>query len=342
MSTPDDRARERERSRVSANADSRRLAGRPTPSKWADLGLWALSLATAFGLWFFVNTGDGTEDRTMRVRLEPANLPPGLVVTNALTEHVELRVSGPSVIVAGIDARRLKGVVDLSNAQPPRVRENLGESNFSLPRKVQVKKVVPSWAIFDVDRLASRTLPIRLDRRGETRPGQRIGGIEIVPDRVEVVGPEQAVLAMKDVPTKPIDVSTLEEGAQVEVDLEAGSGAVRFRPARVIVRFDVETLHEVRRLTGIPVRAGDGGSWVTSPASVAVVVRGPGESLQGLELDDGSVYVDVDGHVPGTAFRARPRVRLPDDVEVVRIEPEEVSVQPARSGAGGARVERRQ
>ena len=130
-------------------------------------------LATAVGLWFFVNTGDGNEDRTMRVRVEPANLPAGLVVTNALTEHVELRVTGPSVIVAGIDARRLKGVVDLSNAQPPRVREGLGEGNFSLPRKVQIKKIVPAWAIFDVDRLATRTLPVRLDRRGETRAGQR-------------------------------------------------------------------------------------------------------------------------------------------------------------------------
>lgn len=341
MSAAENRPRERERG---TSPTPRRLAGRPRSSKWADLGLWALSLATAAGLWFFVNTGEGTEDRTMRVRLDPMNLPAGLVVTNALTEHVELRLSGPSVIVAGIDPRRLRGIVDLSNAQPPRFRETLGEANFSLPRKIQVKKVSPAYAIFDLDRLATRTLPVRLERRGEPRPGRRIGGVEIVPDRVEVTGPAQAVEAMKDVPTKAVDMTALEEGAQIEVDLEAGGGLLRPQPARVIVRFDVETLHEERRLGSVPVRAGNGdGAWVVSPGSVAVVVRGPRESIDRLALDDGSVYVDVGGHAPGLPFRARPRVRLPEDVEVVRIEPSEVAVQSARPGSAGAgRLERRQ
>jgi len=87
----------------------RGLAGRPTPSPWGDLGLWALSLATAVGLWFFVNTGDGTEDRVMRVRIEPTNVPAGLVLSGIVTEYAELRVRGPSVIVAGIDQRRIRG-----------------------------------------------------------------------------------------------------------------------------------------------------------------------------------------------------------------------------------------
>jgi len=301
-----------------------------------------LSLATATGLWFFVNTGDGTEDRTMRVKLEARNLPAELVVTNALTEHVELRVSGPSVIVAAIDPRRLKGVVDLSNAQPPRVREGLGEANFSLPRKVQVKRIVPSWAIFDVDRLVTRTVAVRLERRGDPRPGQRIGGVEIVPERVTVTGPAQVVEAMKDLPTRPVELGSLDESAQLEVELETSGGVVRAQPAKVLVRFDVETVHEERRIPRVAVGADDAGAWSASPGSVAVVVRGPRESLDRLALDDGSVYVDVGGRAPGTSFRARPRVRLPEDVELVRVEPDEVSVQPARPrGNAGARVERR-
>lgn len=318
---------------------ARPASTRPRSSRWSDLGLWALSLAAATGLWFFVNTGDGTEDRTIRVRLETKNLPPGLVVTNALTEHVELRVTGPAVIVGGIDARRLRGVVDLSNAQPPRVRESLGEANFALPRKVQVKRIVPSSAIFDVDRLVTKTVPVRLERRGEPRPGQRIGGIEIVPDRVAVAGPAQAVEALKDVPTRPIEVGALDEGAQVEVELETGGGVLRAQPAKVLVRFDMETVHDERRLPSVPVGAGGSGAWTVSPGAVAVVVRGPRETVERLALEDGSVYVDDEGRMPGVAFRARPRVRLPDDVELVRTEPEEVSVQPVRPP--GARVERR-
>jgi len=278
----------------------------------------------------------------MRVRIETKSLPPGLVVTNALTEHVEIRVSGPSVIVGAIDPRRLRAEVDLSSAQPPRVRVNLDRANFSLPRKVEVKRIVPSSAIFDVDRLATRTVPVRLERRGEPRPGQRIGGIEIVPDRVSVSGPAQAVEALKDVPTRAVDLGTLDEGAQVEVELETAGGLLRSQPARVLVRFDMETLHEERRFSGVPVRAGDGSAWSTSPEAVALLVRGPREVVDQLALDEGSVYVDVEGHAPGGAFRAKPRVQLPRDVELVRMEPDEVTVQPARPGAAaGPRLERR-
>jgi YbbR domain-containing protein len=339
-----DRSGKRE-SEVARRAAATRVASpRPRRSAWGDLGLWALSLATSAALWFFVNTGDGTEDRTMRVRLEAKNLPPGLVVTNSPTESVELRVSGPSVIVAGIEPRRLRGVVDLSSAQPPRIRENLSESNFSLPRKVEVKRITPAWAIFDVDRLVTRTVGVRLERRGEPGPGQRVGGVEIVPDRVEVEGPAQAVETLRDVATRAVELSALDASAQVEVDLESPGGQVRVRPSRVLVRFDFEEVLEQRRLSGLAVRAGDGSGWSVQPGSVAVVVRGARESLDRLAIEDGSVYVDVGSRAPGSAFRARPRVRLPDGIELVRVEPEEVTVQSvARSGGAGAgRLERRQ
>ena len=231
----------------------RGLAGRPTPSPWGDLGLWALSLATAVGLWFFVNTGDGTEDRVMRVRIEPTNVPAGLVLSGTVTEYAELRVRGPSVIVAGIDQRRIRGEVDLSDAQPPRFREALTEKNFVLPRKVEVRKIAPPVAVFELDRLATRTLPVRLERRGEPPPGQIVGGVEIVPDHVEVVGPAEALAALRDVVTKPLDLATLGEGAQVDLDLDSAGALVRITPERVLVRVDLETTSADRRFPGVRV-----------------------------------------------------------------------------------------
>jgi ADP-ribose pyrophosphatase YjhB (NUDIX family) len=313
----------------------RGLAGRPTPSPWGDLGLWALSLATAVGLWFFVNTGDGTEDRVMRVRIEPTNVPAGLVLSGTVTEYAELRVRGPSVIVAGIDQRRIRGEVDLSDAQPPRFREALTEKNFVLPRKVEVRKIAPPVAVFELDRLATRTLPVRLERRGEPPPGQIVGGVEIVPDHVEVVGPAEALAALRDVVTKPLDLATLGEGAQVDLDLDSAGALVRITPERVLVRVDLETTSADRRFPGVRVSLGGDGAWRATPSEVTLVLRGAPERLDALALPGGSVYVDTAGRpVPGS-FRSRPSVRLPQGVELVRIDPGEVLVQSATRGAAG-------
>lgn len=313
----------------------RGLAGRPTPSPWGDLGLWALSLATAVGLWFFVNTGDGTEDRVMRVRIEPTNVPAGLVLSGTVTEYAELRVRGPSVIVAGIDQRRIRGEVDLSDAQPPRFREALTEKNFVLPRKVEVRKIAPPVAVFELDRLATRTLPVRLERRGEPPPGQIVGGVEIVPDHVEVVGPAEALAALRDVVTKPLDLATLGEGAQVDLDLDSAGALVRITPERVLVRVDLEITSADRRFPGVRVSLGGDGAWRATPSEVTLVLRGAPERLDALALPGGSVYVDTAGRpVPGS-FRSRPSVRLPQGVELVRIDPGEVLVQSATRGAAG-------
>ena len=342
----------------------RGLAGRPTPSPWGDLGLWALSLATAVGLWFFVNTGDGTEDRVMRVRIEPTNVPAGLVLSGTVTEYAELRVRGPSVIVAGIDQRRIRGEVDLSDAQPPRFREALTEKNFVLPRKVEVRKIAPPVAVFELDRLATRTLPVRLERRGEPPPGQIVGGVEIVPDHVEVVGPAEALAALRDVVTKPLDLATLGEGGEnqqqrgcgvidhhgglgtgqggdqrfgvhVDLDLDSAGALVRITPERVLVRVDLETTSADRRFPGVRVSLGGDGAWRATPSEVTLVLRGAPERLDALALPGGSVYVDTAGRpVPGS-FRSRPSVRLPQGVELVRIDPGEVLVQSATRGAAG-------
>ncbi len=313
----------------------RGLAGRPTPSPWGDLGLWALSLATAVGLWFFVNTGDGTEDRVMRVRIEPTNVPAGLVLSGTVTEYAELRVRGPSVIVAGIDQRRIRGEVDLSDAQPPRFREALTEKNFVLPRKVEVRKIAPPVAVFELDRLATRTLPVRLERRGEPPPGQIVGGVEIVPDHVEVVGPAEALAALRDVATKPLDLATLGEGAQVDLDLDSAGALVRITPERVLVRVDLETTSAERRFPGVRVSLGVDGAWRATPSEVTLVLRGSPERLDALALPGGSVYLDTAGRPVSGSFRSRLSVRLPQGVELVRIDPGEVLVQSAPRGAAG-------
>jgi len=198
-----------------------------------------------------------------------------------------------------------------------------------------VRKIAPPVAVFELDRLATRTLPVRLERRGEPPPGQIVGGVEIVPDHVEVVGPAEALAALRDVATKPLDLATLGEGAQVDLDLDSAGALVRITPERVLVRVDLETTSAERRFPGVRVSLGGDGAWRATPSEVTLVLRGAPERLDALALPGGSVYVDTADRPVSGSFRSRPSVRLPQGVELVRIDPGEVLVQSATRGAAG-------
>src|SRR5581483_4307022 len=320
-----------------------RARGRPLPRiAWGDLSAWVVAFATAIGLWLFVNTGERMSERTLRVRLEPENLPAGLMITNQVAEFAEVRVSGPGVILSGLDPKRMRTPLDLSGVRPGIATYSLNPKTFQLPRKVEVMRVTPAQVSFQVDRMAKRTLPVRLERRGEVPAGFSVAGMEVSPDKVEVSGPATKLEGLRALATEPLDLANVgPDGSQVYLRVLSPAENVLVAPSEVLARVDVAPVVAEREFTGVQVAlrgAPDG--WAVDPQRVALTVRGPESSVSSLELGAGSVYVDAGELAPPGPHRVRPSVVLPDGVEVVRQVPEEVSLKWSggkRRGGGVAR-----
>jgi hypothetical protein len=328
------RAFRRERMRAARRRELPRIS-------WGDLGAWVVAFATALGLWLFVNTGERMSERTLRVRLEPENLPPGLVVANQVAEFAELRVAGPGVILSGIDPKRLRTPLDLSGVRPGVATYAINPKMFQLPRKVEVLRVTPAQVSLQIDRLGKRTLPVRLDRQGAVPAGHSVSAVEIVPDKVEVSGPAGKLEGLRAIATEPLDFSALgAEGSDLYLRLVSPAEDVEVTPPEVLARVEVAPIVAEREFKGVAVEVRGGEGWKVDPVRVTVAVRGPESSVASLELAPGSVYVDAGELSPPGPHRLRPAVVLPDGVEVVRRVPDEVTLQvpapkPKRRGAAG-------
>ena len=125
-------------------------------SRFGEAGTWLLAFLMALGLWVFVNAGERSSTRTLKVRLDLLDLPGRMVVTNRVPDHVDLQVAGSGFILATIDDSRLVTMVDLANVRPGRATYTLGPSDFSLPRNVEITQVSPSRVAVEVDRLSQR------------------------------------------------------------------------------------------------------------------------------------------------------------------------------------------
>lgn len=297
---------------------------------WADLGTWLLAFLLAVGLWFFVNAGARTSERTLRVRLDLIHLPAGMVITSNVPDYVEVRVSGSGLMLSSIDAKSLRTSLDLGGVRPGVATYTLNAKDFALPRSVEVNRVTPSRVSLHVDRLVRRTVPIRLDYRGDLDPGLKVVDVQLLPAEVAVTGPRARVAAIGEVETEPLDRATLQPGVnERRLDLLGPGGLVQLRRPTVALQLVVERELAERFFADVPLEIVPGGDgWTLAPDRVVLVVRGPKAEIGGLELAPGAAYVDTAALEAGEAVEVRPLVTLPPGFEVLRVEPPTVTLKP--------------
>lgn len=304
-------------------------------TSWVDLGTWAVALVIAIGLWLLVNIGERTSERTLRVRLEPENVPAGMVIVNPIPEYAEVRVSGSGLILSSIDAKNLHTSLDLSGTKPGVLTYSLDPKNFELPRKVEVSRVTPSQVTFHLDTVGKRTLPVRLERTGEVKKGLRLRELTLIPEKIEVNGPRSRIDGLQGVLTAPLDLGQLLPGTQqVDLPLVQPGGLVQLKSPEIRVRTVIEPVVVERELRKVEIEVrGGNGRYRVKPASVTLVLRGPEVEVAAVELSPGAAYVDAEGLEGEGPHRVKPEAELPAGIELVRTEPAEVTVEASGDAA---------
>ncbi len=296
-------------------------------------GLKLFSILLAIFLWFSINVSERDAERVVELPVSVRRLARGLIVTNPRATPVRITLRGPRTILDGVDEHKAQLAVDMSGAQPGDVRVDLQRAMIrpELPRRLKVVRVEPARITLNVDRLARRTLPVRIQLASTLPFGYVIGGSDVTPDRVEVTGPASRVDKLTDVATEPIDLHEMKGGENVqrEVRLAWVEDLVAFSPDQVTVTVtlaDAMIPLEFRRVPLRVVGLADGLQARVVPATVTVNIRGPQRLLHNYKLADGAAFVDASGLEAGT-HKVGVRFDLPPAIEVTSRTPEVVQVQ---------------
>lgn len=175
---------------------------------------------------------------------------------------------------------------------------------------IHVEDFSPAIVRVQLDRVAARTLPLRVRTFGELpRDLALTRAIEAAPLVVRVSGPQSIVSLMDTLDVVGVDLgdTTLEGVIMTDIDLNGLSG-VTVVPDRVSIRIPVEEAIE-RIISSIPVST-DPSPWpgqlVVEPAVVDVEVYGARSRVNGMNLDvlQASVPLSsVQGMRPGEVRR---------------------------------------
>jgi YbbR domain-containing protein len=256
-----------------------------------------LSLLLALAAWLYVQGEDG---RVERVQAQIAWIrSDDLVATEALPVSALVTVRGTRAAVNRAHQTPMRLVVDIAMLGKGEHEIDLTSIPVEgLPPSVERLAVTPSTVRFELEKVATHSVRVDPILVGEPDEGYAISRVVTEPQVVEVRGPSGAVTSLREVPTRPIDVSGLSQTVErtVELDLPRGvelSGAPVIRASVLVV-----SKTDKRRMEAVPVyvKASQDG-WRVSPDRIAVVLEGPTDELRAVQPGQLAAHV----HLPDRA-----------------------------------------
>ncbi len=301
-----------------------------------NLGLRAIALLLAIGLWFFVNAGQRGALAPMRVPISYRALPAGLVIVNQRPEFVQIEVRGPRTLLSLLDPDRMVLRLDLSGVTLGQAVFKIGPEMFNVPRQTDVTRISPSQIVLEIDRIIDHQVPIHVNVQGQPAAGYRVVSARTNPPATTIRGPSRFVLHVDSVQTSPVEINGAKADVEQPVSLPPPSDRVTVvGPQAVAAAVSISEIISDREFRGLPVEVRDTDYKVkVEPQRVAVLVRGPVNQLSGLDLH-GSVFVTAEDAEPGL-HDLPVQIELPDGIQLVRASPDNVRVRIYRQRRAGS------
>src|SRR5579875_574296 len=293
-------------------------------------GLRLLSLLLAVALWVFVNAGEHSEEDTIEVPVRYNSLPAGLTIINDHPQFIKLTMAGTPTMLSLLDPDRLTLRLNLIGVGPGQASFRLTPEMFAEYRGISVTRIVPSQIVLDIDRIVSADAPVKLDIEGKPATGYRVASTEVKPATIEATGPSRYISALKHVDTEPLSVQGVNADLDAPVRVLDPGSHVRLGTEVVEAKVALQQVIVDREFKGlkVQVRATDYRSRV-EPADANLAIRGPLLKMAKLDLE-GAVFVDASGIQPGAWHIVPLQVRLPDGMQLVRHEPQQVRLRVYR------------
>ena len=280
---------------------------------FADWGLKLLALAITLGLWFAV-TGQRvpTTARLHDVRLFFA-LPADMEISNEPRDKVDVTLRGSKRALDTIKAGDVSLSYDASSYQQGERVVRLSPNNITLqlpeainPEGILIERIEPVSIPLRLERRVERELAVEPKTEGKVPEGYELAGLEALPARVRVRGPESHVGALERAPTETILLDGRTESftaTQIAIDIQ--DRKIVALDTVIDVHVKITEARMTKRLGGVAARAPDG-----SNSRLTIEVRGARSVVETLRAEDVSIVFET--AADGTT---RPRLLLPSNLE---------------------------
>ena len=288
------------------------------------LKLFSLVLATM--AWLTIASETSSEIR-LSVPLEFRNIPPNVEMTGETTDLVEVRMRGPSNLIREVSEKDISASIVLSQMTAGEKAFSLTSQNIRAPFGIEIVRVSPTRVSVNLERTMSKTVPVIPRFEGELGEGYEIEQTAVLPDRVQVRGPESRIRSLESVFTAPVSIAGLAADILETVDLDITDPLLRLQYALPVeVGVTVREQRIERTMTAARDPNLDAQQWSIEPPTVQVTVKGPRSAV--MNLEPGNVYFTIPTDaIPAGRHELVPAVMgLEGGIEVSLLRPQTITV----------------
>lgn len=228
---------------------ARRSSGSSAPvsnsARLKKLGAQLVSLIIAVVLWFVFAFRIETVQRSIEsVPVEFRNVPEEWVIADTAPNNVELTLVGPERAFASLNPAELKVAVDIQNLSDDQTSAPIREEYLDLPEDIHLREAVPATLRFRLRRMATFTLPVKVNTEGRLPAGITLVGTKPQPTKLNVQGPSQQRERYSGLQTEAINLSEIRESTTVTVPLRFPRGIQPLGEGGTNVRVRIEVRRE--------------------------------------------------------------------------------------------------
>lgn len=290
-----------------------------------NLGTKVISVVIAIVLWTIV-LGSRNVEVTKEIPLEIMHAS-DLEPANEIPEKISFKLSGPKAFLRTVLDRHEEPIrVNLSGSKPGLVPYRFFADNIRVPIGVKVLSINPAAILVKLEYLKHKEVPVKVELRGAPPDGFRIVKTEVHPAEIRVKGADSRIEAVTEVRTSPIDVSGMKQSVDREVPLDLDRYNVRLDGPLPRVLIEIEASNANYRIKNVDIRVLSEHKVKIDESAVTVLVRAASRDLKSLDKNHVYAEIDLRGRPRGKYENSEIKVRLPENISLVKVIPERVNV----------------
>ena len=196
-----------------------------------NLSLKLASVLVAFVLWAAAQ-GFQSVEISLDLPIAFTETPESLVVVAQSVAEVNLHLKGSRAALRSAEEALQNFGISLVGLEPGTREFLIDAQSLPLPRGAEVVARSPSRVEVRLDTVIRKRLRVRADVVGELPAGYRLEGVEVQPREVLLEGARGNLRRMREVSTRPIDLSEITETTRRKVALVLDSGHIWRAEAR--------------------------------------------------------------------------------------------------------------
>lgn len=272
-----------------------------------------------FLIWPYVSI----QEADIFIPIKSEKIPDGLTITNGPFSGIEVHVRGPKSIIRTLLNLKMQYTINLSGVNIGVNVIPVNQAQIPLPNGISILKINPGSITVRVENEIKKKLPVNIPLTGKPAKGYRVAGTNAEPGSVILRGPEDMLIQMDKVSTKPVNIKGLSDSIKKEIALDLLENLTLVDSSKIILA-SVFIREQLITETFDNISVQGSGSlyeYRITPPAITIKVKGPVNMIEELYRSNGiQVYVDLIGLTPGV-YNKRATITLPVKTSLIDADP---------------------